>query len=191
MTPKEGEGESVTLSTKALEAVARATGINVTRKEIFGTDDAVAKALQITDREQARIREHWRRAQQKIRQEEVTHANIVEREDGSVSIKVDPLTEFRDAQREVFTDAVVSELGVDRGAALIALKGGDELLGGRKNKLEVVVSMEETGDGSWRFRIQEMSGETRRVLVGKSVPEEIRHLTDAANIARRVREGGE
>lgn len=178
--------DEVRLPVAALEAVARSGGIKLPDQNLFSSDDAVEEALGITDQEKSKMQKHWRGAMQKIRDAEVASANFVERPDGSVSFIVDPLPGLRDTQRRELSEAAAAELGPDRGAALMALKGGDELMASGEEAVAFSVNVEEAGAGRWRFRIEETRGDQRKVWIADAIPEELQHLTDAAGVVRRV-----
>ncbi|MBK1827209.1 hypothetical protein JIN81_09260 [Haloferula rosea] len=176
----------VSISLKALEALAGKGSVAVPAGDFFAPDDPVIEVLELSDSEKSMVQRQWRGALQKVRDAEVASANFLEMADGAVSFVLDPLVEERASARDAFGSAVRSGLGPDRGAALLAMKGGSRLLDGGVEPVDFRVDVEEAGAGRWRFRIEENRGDQRKVWMADAIPDELQHLTDAAGIARRV-----
>ena len=97
-------------------------------------------------------------------------------------ISVPDLSNAMTGVGEDFRTSVRGILGDDRGDVFLAMKQADRMFSAPEGGRTYVVTVEETGAGGWRFRMTQEGGDGRRMWVGDSIPDEIRHLTDPARI---------
>lgn len=101
----------------------------------------------------------------------------------SVRINLPDLATSFTSLGDDFRSTVHGALGENRGEAFLAVKQIDGMFSPLGGARSYTVTSESIGDGNWRYRMT-LEGESgTRVWVGASVPEELRHLTDGANIA--------
>lgn len=156
------------------------------KHELIVKGGKIEEYLGLNEEEEKDLQAAWAQARDEIRAAETASATWEELEDGAVRI-VRPLLPV-DLQRieRGFSGQVIALLGPERGEVFTALKGTAKAFAPAAAETVYTVVSEATGDGGWRFRMtQEVDGQ-RRVWVGGKIPEELRHLADAAGIVETL-----
>ncbi len=163
--------------------------ISSLNQKLIDPDGKIETYLGISADEKMVMEAVWQDARKELLAMEAASSVSEELADGSVRIvKPDLLLEAAE-QCGKFGSRVKQVLGNERGEAFLAMKGADAVFGQSQGERVYNVAPEATGDGSWRFRITLEAEGNNQVLVGASIPHEIRHLTDAARIAGSLEQG--
>ncbi len=155
---------------------------------IISRDGRIEEILKITDREKEALRTAWRDSRAAIRDAEAAAVMMEELEDGSARLTLPDLSDRRDAVADGCASSIRKILGQGRGDVFLAARqvpGAFEPQGGNWS---CIVSPEATGDGRWRFHMTIEDAKGRRVWVGESIPNEIRHLAEAAGVVPSLNE---
>ena len=179
---EEPEEDLVAVPKSLIKELSLAAGSRTVGQALFSKDGKVEATLQIVDREKAALQTTWRSSREKIRALEARSAQAEDLEDGSVRITLPDLTDDMQGVGKEFHTSVRGILGDNRGEIFLAMKQADQLFAPPAGERSYTVSPEATGDGGWRFRMTLEDANGQRVWVGEGIPEEIRHLTDAAQI---------
>lgn len=174
--------ETVVVPKKLITALSYHGAVPSYSKNLFLGDGKVEEALEITDYEKAEIQTAWRLTQQKIRDMETTSMKTEEVDDSTVKITIPDMSDLIKPLGGNFQKQLRSSLGKDRADAFIAAKQVDRIFSSEPGEQSYTVTPESTGDGTWRFRLSMEGPSGRKVWVGENIPEELRHLTDAARI---------
>jgi hypothetical protein len=149
---------------------------------LIDPDGAIEQALQISEQEQAQIQTSWESTKQGLKEQEVRASLIQEMEDMSVRITIPEMASQLDVISKQFNQSVQRTLGQNRGDVFLAAKQVDQALAKSSAERTYTIVAESPKEGEWRFNMTLESPAGRRVWVGESIPDEIRHLTDAAKI---------
>lgn len=182
------EQNVVTVPTPLIEALSLSTGTRTLGQALFSGDGKVEELLQITDQEKAAVQTAWRLVREKVRALEVSSSTAVDLEDGSVRITIPDLASGMGDVNEGIKSSVKNTLGENRGDIFLAVKQVDRILAAPKGERTYGVAVEPIGDGRLRYRMTLEGPAGRRVWVSESIPDEIRHLTDAAKIMPKLQE---
>lgn len=178
-----------------IRELSLAGGTRSAGQDLFSRDGEMEKLLQITDQEKAAVQKAWAQSLQKIKELEAGSSKSEDQEDGSVQITVPDLSRDRGELAKGFRSSVNDTLGDNRGEVFLAMKQVDQIFTPKSGQRVYTVSVEAIGDGRWRYHMASVDGEgKRRVWVGEQVPNEIRHLTNAAKIVPSINppeDGGE
>ncbi len=178
-----------------IRELSLAGGIRSAGQDLLSRDGKMEELLQITDQEKAVVQKAWTQSLQKIKELEASSSQSEDQEDGSVQITVPDLSRDRAELGKGFQSLVNDTLGDNRGDVFLAMKQVDRMFAPQSGQRVYTVSVEAIGDGRWRYHMVSVDGEgKRRVWVGEKVPNEIRHLTDAAKIVPSINppeDGGE
>ncbi len=170
-----------------IRELSLAGGTRSAGQDLFSRDGEMEKLLQITDQEKAVVQKAWAQSLQKIQELEARSSKSEDLEDGSVQITVPDLSRDRGELAKGFRSSVNDTLGDNRGDVFLAMKQVDQIFTPKSGQRVYTVSVEAIGDGRWRYHMASVDGEgKRRVWVGEKVPNEIRHLTDAAKIVPSI-----
>jgi hypothetical protein len=142
----------------------------------------VVKSLGITENEKLHLEEFWRSALERIHQEETAQAKVQHNADGSVSIRVPPLTDLRVSVLKKFSENVKRELDPNRGTAFLSAIGSGSLLADSGQEVEYKVTTTSNGQNGWNYQIEKRSGDNKEIWMGDTFPAEYRHLAAAAGI---------
>ena len=167
--------------------MSRKAGARSAGQALFERDGVIEEALQITNEEKAVVQTAWQNTQKGIRELEARASVSKELEDYSVQITVPDLTQGMTHLGSDFSSTVQQTLGLNRGNAFLAAKQIDQVVAQSGQERTYTVQAELVGQ-KWRFKMTQDGPGGRRVWVGESVPEEIRHLTDEAQISPRISE---
>ena len=190
LTEAEGDGSLVMVPASLIGELSRTAGTRSLGQELFSRDGKIEEYLRITDQEKAAVQTAWKSSRQRIRDLEATSSKSEDLEDNSVKITVPDLTNGMGVLGEDFKSSVKDVLGGNRGEVFLEMKQVKKIIAPPAGERIYTLKVEPTGDGGWRYHtVFENAGE-RRVWVGASVPNEIRHLTDAAKIFPAVKQAG-
>ena len=176
----------VAVPTSLIRELSFSAGTRSIGQNLFSSDGKIEEILQITDQEKAAMQTAWRQSRQKIYALEARASKSESMEDGSVKITVPDITNRMDSLADGFQSKVKNTLGENRGDIFIAMKQVDRILAPPAGERTYKVKVEAAGDGHWRYHMTLESDEGSRVWVAENVPDEIRHLTDAARILPRM-----
>jgi len=151
--------------------------VRVPQGRLFENNDPAEAALGIVDQEKAGLQQAFRKALEEVKRAEAGATSFVPEEGGVTMLTVAPTPAARNRLRAEFAARAAEVLGDERGQAFVAIKGGDALFGA--GDMEKNYMVEQTDDG---YRISVMEGDERRVLIGDSVPESLRHITGVAGL---------
>lgn len=192
MRPKAGRSQAggeapteagiVWIPATLLSELDSSSGLRSLGQELFGGDGKIEGLLGVTDQEKASIQTSWRDTQGKIRSLEAATMSSAQSPDGAVRITVPDLSDGLRKIGEGFGADVRKSLGDNRGDVFLAVKQMDRLFSPEIGERTYEVKAEPSGAGQWRFHIVIEDTNGRRVWVSDKIPDEIRHLTDAAKI---------
>ena len=172
----------VTVPASLISELSLAAGTRSAGQALFSRDGKMEKVLKITDQEKAVVQKAWRRSRHDINELEARAAMSESLEDGSVKITVPDLAKGMGALGEGFQATVENTLGGNRSDVFLAMKQVDRIFAPPAGERTYSVAVEAIGDGRWRYHMTLEGPSGRRVWVSEKVPNEIRHLTDAAKI---------
>jgi hypothetical protein len=172
----------VTVPTSLISELSLAIGTRSAGQALFSRDGKIEKILKITDQEKAVVQKAWKQSRHEINELEAGVSKSESLEDGSVKITVPDLANGMGALGEDFQATVKNTLGENRGEVFLAMKQVDRIFTPPAGERTYSVAVEAIGDGRWRYHMTLVGPSGRRVWVSEKVPDEIRHLTDAARI---------
>ncbi len=181
----------VEVSVGFLGGISKVPPVRSCRDDLFRADDETIGWLKINEREQQGLEKAWAAHRVEVEMLEVSRSSSKELDDGSVDILVPDLSDELRLVGNRFADEVRNLIGPERGDVLLQMKQIDRAFASDAGDRHYQVRVEPTGDGKWRFHMIYRDNENHRVWVGDSVPNEIRHITDAARIANHVSELGD
>jgi len=176
------DGKLVVVPASLIGHLSQAAAKRTLAQNLFSQNGEMEKYLQISDREKSRVQQAWRATQKEMRQYENNAAETEDLTDESVKITVPDMSLAMKGFGDDFQETVQETLGENRADAFIQMKQIDQILTPTEGDKVYTVKVEAIGDGRWRYHMSFESVDGRRVWVGESVPEEIRHITDAAKI---------
>lgn len=176
------DGKLVVVPAALVGKLSQAAGTRSLGQDLFSQDGEVELYLQITDREKKEVQQAWRTVQKEMREYESNASQTEDLEDGSVKITVPDMSLVMKGFGDDFNAAIKDSMGGNRAAVFLQMKQVDRILTPVEGDQVYTVKVEAAGDGRWRYHMSVESPSGRRVWVGENVPEEIRHLTDAAKI---------
>ena len=182
LTDLSQDADLVTVPTSLILELSLATGTRSAGQALFSRDGKIEKILKITDQEKAMVQKAWRQSRQKIQELEANASTSESLEDGSVKITVPDLAKGMGDLGEGFQSTVEKTLGENRSEVFLAMKQVDRIFAPSAGERTYSVAVESIGDGRWRYHMTLEGAGGRRVWVSENVPNEIRHLTDAAKI---------
>ena len=177
----------LTVPASLIAELSKGSGIRTLGQELFSNDGKSEEILKITDREKAVIQTAWRSTRDKVRALEVKSSKAEDLEDGSVCITVLDLADAMGSAGCGFYDSVRGALGENRGDVFLAMKRVDRVFAPPPGERSYKVSVESIGDGRWRYHMTLEDPTGQRVWVSENIPNEIRHLTDAAQISPQMK----
>ena len=172
----------VTVPASFISELSLGIGTRSVGQDLFSRDGKIEKLLQITDQEKAVVQKAWRQSRQKIYEHEAKVSTSESQEDGSVKITVPDVAKGMGSLSQSFESTVKNTLGENRGDVFLAIKQVDRIFAPPVGERTYKVAVEAIGDGRWRYHMTLEGPAGRRVWVSDNVPNEIRHLTDAAQI---------
>lgn len=176
------DGKLVVVPASLIGKLSQSAGTRSLGQSLFTQSGEIEQYLQITDREKKEVQQAWKAVQKEMRQYESNAAQTEDLEDGSVKITVPDMSLAMRGFGKEFNESVQSSLGENRAEAFLQMKQADRILTPVEGDQVYTVKVEAVGDGRWRYHMAVESPSGRRVWVGENVPEELRHLTDAAKI---------
>lgn len=178
----ERDGKLVVVPAALIGKLSQAAGARSLGQDLFTQDGEVEQYLQISDREKKELQSAWRATQKEMRMYESNAAQTEDMEDGSVKITVPDMSSAMKGFGDGFHASVVEALGENRADAFVEMKQLNRILAPVQGDQAYTVKVEAAGDGRWRYHMSSQGPEGRRVWIGDSIPQEIRHLTDVAKI---------
>jgi hypothetical protein len=178
----------VLVPSELLAELSLAGGVRGLDHPLISRDGRIEEILGITEREKAELQTVWRESRKTLRETEATAAVVEELEDGSARLTLPDLSTQRQAAAHTFFSSVKGILGDNRGEAFLAVKQAQAAFAPHGEDWSCTISPESIGDGRWRFRMAIEDAGQRRVWVGETIPNELRHLTDAAHIVPSLEE---
>lgn len=176
------DGPLVVVPASLLGELSQAAGMRSLGQDLFSQDGKMEQYLQITDREKSAVQHAWRVSRKQVRALEARAARAEDLEDGSVRITVPDLSEGVVGLGRDFLTSITDTLGENRADVFLQMKQVDQIFAPSAGERVYQVKVESTGDGRWRYHMSYESPAGRKVWVGDSIPEEIRHITDASKI---------
>lgn len=176
----------VTVSTSLIELLSQREGNRTMGQALLDPEGAVEQALGISDKEMTMIQTSWESTKEQIHELEAHSSTVEELEDYSVKIALPDLSQQLNGLANQFSLSVQETLGQNRAEVLLAAKQINQLMKKSAQERIYTIAAESLKEGEWRFNMTLESKEGRRVWVGNSIPEEIRHLADAAQILPRI-----
>ncbi|MCH7228948.1 hypothetical protein MLD59_22590 [Verrucomicrobiaceae bacterium E54] len=149
---------------------------------IISRDGRIEQILKITDREKEALQTAWRNSRAAIRDAEAAAVMMEELEDGSARLTLPDLSDRREAVADGCASSIRKILGQSRGDVFLAVRQVPSAFESQGGNWSCTVAPEATGDGRWRFHMTIEDAKGRRVWVGESIPDEIRHLAEAAGV---------
>lgn len=180
------DDDEVIVSSYLIEGLSLASGVRTMDQPLFDREGGESALLQITDHEKASLQTAWRGIKEDIREIEATASYAEELTNGGVRITIMDLSEMRQGIGSQFSSKAREILGDNRARIFMAVKQIERLLDPPAGERSYTVDVEPAGDHSWRYRMTLEGPSGRRIWVGASIPEEIRHVTDAAGILPRI-----
>lgn len=174
--------------------LSQARGARRIDQPILDENDPVEAALNLTAREKELIQDRWDSVRSRLVEQESRALSATDLEDGSVRLTLPDLTNERRRLASEYGAFLEHTLGSQRGPAFGAIKQIDPMLASNTSERSIVVQVESVGDGLWGYRMTLEDESGTRVWVGDRIPDEIRHLADAAEIFPTIAEaagGGE
>ncbi len=153
---------------------------------ILDVNDPVEAALGLSSVEKDRIENDWQRANERVREAEVTSMQTNDMDDGSVVLTLPDLSKERKEIAKQFMNSVNQTLGEERGGAFYATKQVDNRFAADAGERTITVKIESVGEGQFSYNMSLQDAAGSRVWVGESIPLEIRHLADAAGISPSI-----
>ena len=176
----------VTVPASLIEELSMGKGSRDMGQALFSRDGRIEELLKISDQEKAVMQTEWRSVRERVRQLEARSSTAEDLEDGSVKITVPSLVGEMGAMGEGFQSSVKQALGDNRGEVFLALKQVDQIFSPEEGERSYGIKVETIGDGRWRYHMTLEGPAGQRVWVSEKVPDEIRHLTDAAKIFSQI-----
>ena len=173
---------AVEVPLEVLGRLSQARGMRRLEQPILDGDDPVEAALNLTVREKELIQSRWEALRSQLVSHETNSVRSIDLEDGSVQLKLPDLSNERRRLAEEYGGFLEKTLGGDRGSAFRAIKQIDHMLTSNSGERTIVVQVESVGDGLWGYRMTLEDDSGTRIWVGDRIPDEIRHLADAAEI---------
>lgn len=180
--PLDGGDELVTVPASLIRGITNTPPITSCRNDLFRKDDQVEALLKISPHERERMEQAWELSRKKVESLEVSTSRSEVNEDGSVSITVPDLSQSLKPVGEAFSDELELVLGPERGRLFLAMKQVGRVFTPECGERKHHIAVESVGDGNWRYHMTYEDEHNRRVWVGDGVPNEIRHITDAARV---------
>jgi hypothetical protein len=172
----------VVVSTDLIEVLSTGEANRNLGQALLDPEGAIEQALQLSEQEQSQISTRWDETKRRIQELEVRSSKVEEMEDLSERITVPEMTQQLEAVGSQFRQSVRQALGPNRGDVFLASKQIDQVIKKSAKERTYTIVAESPKEGEWRFNMTLESPAGRRVWVGDSIPDEIRHLTDAAQI---------
>lgn len=181
-------GNLVIVPTELLEKLSLGNKNQSLDGDLFSQEGELEAILQITDGEKKNLQRAWMRTRE-FRRDLETRNSVSERlPDGSVKITLPGLAQEVADIGNSFYEQLVVELGDNRASAFASLRQLDSAFQLPEEETIYTVEVESTGDGAWRYKMNEKGPAGNKVWVGNSIPESIRHLTEAADIPMKLEE---
>ena len=180
------EGDMLRVPSGLIAGLSEAQGSRRLDEDLFSGNGVVESALEITASEKAAIQKAWRATLAEIRAAETGAVRSEAIDEWSQLITVPDLTAQVAALGAGLRGEVHEALGQDRADVFLAAKQVDRMFSQAPAGRTLKVTTEEIGNGQWRFRIEQEGGEGRRVWLGETIPDELRHLTAAAGIGPKL-----
>ncbi len=184
---KPGEN-TIRIRVDLLQTLAKSRGSRRLDQSLLEESDPIEAALGLTDDEKTRIRVRWEALLGELRAVEAGVLKTEDLEDGSVRLRLPDLSRERGRLASGFKDNLESTLGRDRAVAFSALKQLEGVLSENSGERSVTIKVESVGQNQWSYRMTLEDGAGKRVWVGGNIPDELRHLADAAGIYPTVAE---
>lgn len=181
-----GSGKLLVVPSSLVSGLSRTSGKRSLMQDLFSPGGEEEAWLQIDDREKRSLQDAWNQVRGNLRRAEAGASSAEDLADGSVRIKVPDLTATFASLGKEFRSGVDRTLGENRGEAFMAMKQLDGTFSEQAGERVYTVKVESAGDGTWNYHMRVSGKDGDRVWVADAVPEEIRHLTDAADIHRRI-----
>jgi len=178
----------VLVPSAVLTELSFAGGIRSIYDPLISRDGKIEELLGITEREKAALQTSWRESRETVRNVEAAAAISEDLEDGSVRLTLPDLTAQREATAQRFFSSVTGILGDNRGDVFLAVKQAQRAFVSQGENWSCLVATESIGDGNWRFHMTMEGTGARRVWVGETIPNEIRHITDAVGVIPSLNE---
>jgi hypothetical protein len=155
---------------------------------ILDDNDPIEAALGLSSEEKERIHNNWENACEHVREIEVKSMTTKDLDDGSMLLSLPNLSKQRREIADQFMNSVTQTLGAERGGAFNATKQVDSRFASESGERSIAVKIEPAGEGQWSYKMSLEDASGSRVWVGGSIPQEIRHLADAAGILPTIEE---
>jgi hypothetical protein len=155
---------------------------------ILDDNDPIEAALGLSSSEKERIHNSWENACEHVREIEIKSMTTKDLDDGSMLLSLPNLSKQRREIADQFMNSVTQTLGAERGGAFNATKQVNSRFASESGQRSIAVKIEPAGDGQWSYKMSLEDATGSRVWVGESIPEEIRHLADAAGILPTIEE---
>jgi len=191
--PVAGEGADGRIEVPAslLEAMSRSRSKRGINQDILDNIDPAEKMLGLTEAEKAKIESAWQSVCDDLRSLEKASLKATDQEDGAVRLSLPDLSNRRGELAESFKSTLTGTLGQDRGEAFHAIKQVEDMLASGAGERSITVKTESVGEARFGYRMTLEDASGQRVWVGENIPDEIRHLTDAAGIFPTTKEAAE
>ncbi len=178
---------AIEIDSATLERLALQMGARVPEFHLFEADDPSLDFIGITESEKVSLEEAWEGAKEGMKGY-AAQVSVYrwEDDDSSVAITVPPLGEEGARQREFLAGEIREILGETRASGFLALKRIGEVFGSGGEEQKYTIFVEFAGNGFERYRIIRRIGDEERQWIADAIPDEIRHLTNAAGIEPRV-----
>ena len=172
----DSEEDLVMVPSALFENLNITAGANTVDAQLFGRDDRIEEALQITAHEKAVIQTAWTDIRGRIRDLEAASKETTVLDEWSVRITVPDLSASLESLGTDFNSALTRALGNQRSKTFQAFKQIDKVFSPAEGKKSYTITSESVGDGEWRYRMALDGPDGQRVWVGDSIPDEISHL---------------
>jgi hypothetical protein len=190
--PKAGrvgaDSSMISVPISLLESMSLGKSTRSMGQSILDGNDPVEAALGLTSVEKERIQNDWDRARENVRDIEVKALTTKDLEDGSVLLSLPDLSKQRRDIATQFGNSLTQTLGSERSEAFFAIKQVNNMFAVDAGERSVAVKIEAVGEDQWSYKMSLDDSSGSRVWVGESIPNEIRHLADAAGILPTIEE---
>lgn len=181
----------VLVSTSLLAALAGNRQDPGFASNLLSDQDLFEQAMNLSQEEKRKIEDQWADVRGSVWDLEVNSSTSEDLDDGSVQISLPDLSIERLKIANEFKESLGEVLNQQRAEVFWAVKKLDSSFSKNTGASSITVKTESAGGGEWTYKMTLQDGENRRVWVGANIPNEIRHLCDAANIFPEVAEAVE
>lgn len=180
---KEEGADELVISRSFLAELSSASKKRTIKNRLFDREDLIAEHLNITVGEKAQIESLWNTIKEEIEYLESSRCIVNIPGDGPAVITVPDLSTELPAVSQGLRVQLESILGEQRASIFSSAKQLESIVETSQGERHYEIKFEPIPNARWRYHITSSGEAGKRTWVTEdNIPEEIRHLTDAANI---------